>query len=381
MGEGKFYSGELGALEVSSSAGQEPQTTDIIVTGADENDRVMIMFQASDVAVGDTIYEDEDNADFVDGDGNYLPLSDAGDWAEDIALPGAPITAFALQEGDQVTKTVTTTIWHEGDNPDTDEVEDGYEEEVEEEVTYTEWLVVNKGTATAVINEELVDIELSSAAGSEAGKTAITVSNYDDVFAGVVAPLYSVNTTLENIPSTIYHDTDQGLWLDADNNDLDLADFDIDDFETNTGEVDASDGDTFVLIGVIPFNEEEGNDFHVYAGGDVAAVVNPGGGGTLADYVAALNEDAQAQAIGTYAVSGDDIAVTPSEQFNQILAALEGGQGSAVAQYWAQFKAALVQISSSAAQSVDPDPSVNVIYDGSTVFSAKAGQITYNKYN
>lgn len=102
---------------------------------------------------------------------------------------------------------------------------------------------------------------------------------------------------------------------------------------------------------------------------------------TLEEYVAALNQDQQAQVIGTYAVSGDDISVTPSSQFSQVLAALEGGQGSAVAQYWAQFKAMLLQISNAAANNVDPDPSVNVIYGGSTVFSANAGTITYNKYD
>lgn len=102
---------------------------------------------------------------------------------------------------------------------------------------------------------------------------------------------------------------------------------------------------------------------------------------TLEEFVTELNAQSEMATIGVAAVSGDDIAVTPSEQFNQVLAALEGGQGSAVATYWAQFKAELLKISNDAANAVDPDPSVNVIYGGNTVFSANAGQITYNKYD
>lgn len=102
---------------------------------------------------------------------------------------------------------------------------------------------------------------------------------------------------------------------------------------------------------------------------------------TLEEFVTELNAQPDMTTIGVAAVSGDDIAITPSQQFTQILQALEGGQGSAVATYWAQFKAALLKISNDAANAVDPDPSVNVIYGGNTVFSANAGTITYNKYD
>ena len=113
MGESKFYSGELGALEVDSYPGTEPGTTNITIAGYNENNRLVVCLDDTTLAPGDWLIYNEDEATWKQNDVEYS-LADTFNGDEFEATEGELITVFELEDEGPVEGGTYYTIVNSG---------------------------------------------------------------------------------------------------------------------------------------------------------------------------------------------------------------------------------------------------------------------------